>query len=126
MKAFIYVDILILKDKRYSVGTLSSLPSHLPSAQGATPHIGDDTRAFFGQEAPLSSFHTCTFNIDGIGYHTAEQRYEDKKRNYSKDIDCVAKIRKFKTALACYRKGKNLTKKIDLNAWHAGPALDAM
>ncbi len=46
--AFINVDILILDGKTYTVDNIHAIPASLNPTNTATPQIGDNMKAFFG------------------------------------------------------------------------------
>ncbi len=74
-KAFLNVDSLIIDGRAYSIHNLNTLPIDLHPGEVATPTVGENIRAFFGTQSPLSNFHPSKFQVDGIAYDWNEQFY---------------------------------------------------
>ncbi len=123
-KAFLNVDSLIINDKSYTIDTLNSLPQELNPAEIATPAVGN-TRAFFGEHSPLSSFHPAKFTLYGIVYEHSEMYLQEKKL-FGKDRALVSKVLAASSAIECYRYGHIMNEKIDINAFRKDVELKEM
>ena len=125
-EAFLNVDTLIIDGKPYTVRNLNTLPAGLSPSEVATPTIGDTIVAFYGNQSPLSNFHPAKFNVQGVDYDDSEQFYQKKKSDFAVDAEAGARIMRATSALECYKIGLELNKKIDIQTWHSGPAIQAM
>ncbi len=76
--AFIIVDRLILDGKTYTVDNIHSVPAALNPNSTATPQIGDNIKAFFGGQLPLSNFHPGKLKVGMEWYENSEQFYQKK------------------------------------------------
>ncbi len=125
-EAFLNVDTLIIDGKPYSVNNLNTLPVGLSPIEVATPTIGDTMIAFYGKQSPLSNFHPAKFNVQGMEFDDNEMFYQKKKSEFGDDREAGTRIMKATSALDCYKIGLEINKKIDIQAWHSGPAIQAM
>ena len=77
-------DNLIIKGKTYTVENLSSLPEDI-NGYNATSKSDDTSLGFFGELNPMSNFHRCSFTVDNIKYHSAEQFIQNAKAVFFND-----------------------------------------
>ncbi len=124
--AFIIVDRLILDGKTYTVDNIHTVPAALNPNSIATPQIGDNIKAFFGGQSPLSNFHPGKFKVGMEWYDNSEQFYQKKKSDFVEDDEAGIRIMHASTPLECYRIGKELNAKLDIQLWNSGPALRIM
>lgn len=124
--AFLKSDILIIDDKSYTVDTLSSLPHDLQPAEVATPHIGDDKRAFWGRMSPCSNFSDSKFVINEVQFEWNEQFYHYSKGVFLKDDDAMKRILECTSPEACLKIGRELNEKLDYPKWREEHGLKAM
>ena len=82
---------LIIKGIRYTVETLSRLPTDL--APYKTAQINSNTCTIFhGQHSPLSNFHHSPFTIDDQEFQTAEKYIQYQKACHFNDQITAEKI----------------------------------
>ncbi len=120
------VDTLIIDGKPYSVNNLTTLPVGLNLIEIATPTIGDTMIASYGKQSPLSNFHPTKLNVQGMEFDDNEMFYQKKKSEFGDDKEAGTRIMKATKALDCYKIGLEINKKIDIQAWHSGPAIQAL
>ena len=84
-------DSLIIKGSRYTVESLSRLPTDL--APYKTTQINSNTCTIFhGQHSPLSNFHYSPFTINDQEFQTAEKYIQYQKACYFNDQETAEKI----------------------------------
>ena len=84
-------DCLIIKGIRYTVETLSRLPTYLAPYKNA--QINSNTCTIFhGQHSPLSNFHHSPFTIDNQEFQTAERYIQYQKACHFNDQITAKKI----------------------------------
>ena len=93
-------DNLIIKGKTYTVDNLSSLPEEI-NGYNSTSKSDSDSLGFFGELNPMSNFHRCSFKLDDIEYHSAEQFIQREKALLLKDNTRAQKILGAKTPIEC-------------------------
>ena len=93
-------DSLIIKGKTYTVKNLSSFPEEI-NGYNATSKSDDTSLGFFGELNPMSNFHQCSFTVDNIKYHSAEQFIQNAKAVFFKDNTTAQKILDAKTLIEC-------------------------
>ena len=91
---------LKIKGKRYTRENLHQLPEEI-SAFASTSKSNDNTLGFFGELNPLSNFHVCFFEWNGIRFHSSEQFIQYQKAMLFKDQKTADLIMKCTTALEC-------------------------
>ena len=124
--AFLNVDSLIIEDSRYTVADLCKLPDELSPATVATPEVAEGSLAFFSGQSPLSNFSRCSFTHEGQSYNSSEKLYQKQKAEFYGDMVAAQSILKAETPLECYKIGKFLDDKYDVNKWHQKKAKEAM
>ena len=100
-------DTLVIKGLSYRVEDLDNLPDDLNSFN-ITSKWTDDKLAFFGELNPLSNFHQCKFELDGIQFHSSEQYIQYVKAKYFRDGTTAREILKTSTALQCKTLSRNI------------------
>ncbi len=80
----------------------------------------------YGKQSPLSNFHLAKFNVQGMEFDHNEMFYQNKKSEFGDDREAGTRIKKATSALDCYKIGLEINKKIDIQAWYSGPAIQAM
>ncbi len=125
-EAFHNVNTLIIDGKPYSVNNLNTLPVSLSTIEVASPTIDDTIIAFYGKQSPLSNFHPAKYNVQGMDFDDNEMFYQKKKSEFVDGREAGTRIMKTTSALDCYKIGLDINKKIDIQAWHSGPAIQAM
>ena len=93
-------DTLIIKGKSYTVENLSSIPEEI-NGYNSTSKCDESSLDFFGELNPMSNFHRCSFTVDNIKYHSAEQFIQREKAIYFKDSMTAQKILDAKTPIEC-------------------------
>ena len=78
-------DSLIIKGKTYTIKNLSSLPEEI-NRYNATSKSDDTSLGFFGELNSMSNFHWCSFTVDNITYHSAEQFIQNAKAKFFRII----------------------------------------
>ena len=91
---------LKIKGKHYTRENLHQLPEEI-SAFASTSKSNDNTLGFFGELNPLSNFHVCFFEWNGIRFHSSEQFIQYQKAMLFKDRKTADLIMKCTTALEC-------------------------
>ena len=117
MEAYLTVDTLVVSGKKYTINDLNKLPIELNPARVATPHIGDIV-CFFGGMSPLSNFHMCDFQVDGITYDCEERHYTRRKALFVNDIQAVEDVMLAETPYDVKRIGNRLNININQKEWH--------
>ena len=84
-------DSLIIKGIKYTVDSLSRLPTDLAPYKTAQMNSGTST-IFHGQHSPLSNFHYSPFTINGQEFQTAEKYIQYQKACYFNDVETAEKI----------------------------------
>ena len=97
-------DRLVIHGKKFTLDNLHNLPKELDVFK-ITSKSNNNTIGFFGELNPLSNFHPCKFEINGIQFHSSEQFIQNTKSMFFNDMETLAKILASKTALEC----KNLS-----------------
>ena len=95
-------DNLIIKGQTYTVDNLSLLPEEI-NGYNSTSKSDSDSLGFFGELNPMSNFHHCSFKLDDIEYHSAEQFIQREKALFFKDNTTAQKIWGAKTPIECKR-----------------------
>ncbi len=121
--AFINVDTLVLDGQQFNVNNLDRLPADLNPAQVATPLVGNDKRAFFGGQSPLSNFHDAPFTLNGKRFEHSEKCYQYHCAIALNNNRIAAEILSAKSPYDCYRLGLQLNKDDD---WKKREALKIM
>ena len=91
---------LKIKGKRYTRENIHQLPEEI-SAFASTSKSNDNTLGFYGELNPLSNFHVCFFEWNGIQFHSSEQFIQYQKAMLFKDQKTADLIMKCTTALEC-------------------------
>ena len=91
---------LKIKGKRYTRENLHQLPEEI-SAFASTSKSNDNILGFFGELNPLSNFHVCFFEWNGIRFHSSEQFIQYQKAMLFNDQKTADLIMKCTTALEC-------------------------
>ena len=91
---------LKIKGKHYTRENLHQLPEEI-SAFASTSKSNENTLGFFGELNPLSNFHLCFFEWNGIRFHSSEQFIQYQKAMLFKDQKTADLIMKCTTALEC-------------------------
>ena len=73
-----------------------------------TSKSNNNTIGFFGELNPLSNFHPCKFEINGIQFHSSEQFIQYTKAMFFNDLEMSTKILASKSAL----ESKNMSRSI--------------
>ena len=124
--AVLNVDQLLIEGKSYTVKTLSSLPEDLNPAHIHTPNVGENAKAFFGGQSPLSNFHVAPFTIGLQRFQHVEQYYQYQKSVFAGDDATGAAILQQSHPFECYKLGWKLNRAINTDEWHQNGALKAM
>ena len=98
---------LKIKGKHYTRDNLHQLPEEV-SAFASTSKSNDSTLGFFGELNPLSNFHVCCFEWNGIRFHSSEQFIQYQKAMLFKDQKMADLIMKCTTALECKQMATNV------------------
>ena len=101
-------DNVIIKGKTYAVQNLSTLPQEINRYNSTSKHDCNSI-GFFGELNPMSNFHRCSFDVDGLKYHSAEQFIQKVKADLLKDKTMGNKIMEVCTLIVC----KQLAREID-------------
>ena len=74
ISAYLRGDKLILNNQSYTTDNIDTLPGFIQSTINNPPVIrkSDEVTIFFTKDCPLSNFHSCEFEIDGVGYLSVE------------------------------------------------------
>ena len=64
---------------------------------------------FFGELNPMSNFHRCNFEVNGVNYHSAEQFIQMEKAIYFKDRNVANKIQEADTPIDCKQLAREIT-----------------
>ena len=100
-------DSLIIKGTRYTVESLSRLPTDL--APYKTAQINSNTCTIFhGQHSPLSNFHYSPFTIDDQEFQTAEKYIQYQKACYFNNQETAEKILTSKDPFESKTLGRNI------------------
>ena len=91
-------DKLVIHGKKFTVDNLHNLPKELDVFK-ITSKSNNNTIGFFEELNPLSNFHPCIFEVNGIKFHSSEQFIQYTKSVYFNDTDSSAKILASKTPL---------------------------
>ena len=108
-------DRLVIHGKRFSLENLHNLPKELDVFK-ITSKSNNNTIRFFGKLNPLSNFHPCSFEVNGIQFHSSEQFIQYTKAVFFNDIDMSAKILASKSALECKNLSRNI-KGVEESKW---------
>jgi ribA/ribD-fused uncharacterized protein len=100
----------------YDTNSLHKLPPALDPKYVSTL-TKNKTFAFFGQNCPLSNFHSAPFTSEGHRYRHVEEYLFVKKAELAKDEVSKQKILSAKTPADCKWIGKNI--KVDRKQWQA-------
>ena len=79
-------DQLVIHGKRFSLENLHNLPKELDVFK-ITSQSNNNTIGFFGELNPLSNFHPCKFEINGIQFHSSEQFIQYTKAMFFNDLE---------------------------------------
>ena len=107
---------LKIKGKCYTRDNLHQLPEEV-SAFASTSKSTDSAIGFFGELNPLSNFHGCSFEWNGITFHSSEQFIQFQKAMLFKDIKTADLIMKCNTALECKQMATNVIN-FSSNEWN--------
>ncbi len=64
--------------------------------------------------------------VQGMEFDNKKMFYQKKKSEFVDDREAGTRILKATSALDCYKLGLEINKKINIQAWHSGPAIQAM
>ena len=81
-----------------------------------TNKSNNNTTGFFGELNPLSNFHPCSFEVNGIQFHSSEQFNQYTKPVFLNDMEMSTKILASKSALECKNLSKNI-KGVEDSKW---------
>ena len=101
-------DSLIIKGKTYTMHNLLTLPEEINGYNSMSKHDCDSI-GFFRELNPMSNFYRCSFDVDGVKYHSAEQFIQKVKADLFKDKTMGDKIMEASTPIEC----KQLAREID-------------
>ena len=101
-------DNLIIKGVTYTVNNFASLPEEL-NGYNSTSKQDENSIGFFGELNPMSNFHRCNFEVNGINYHSAEQFIQMEKAIYFKDRNVANKIQEADTPIDCKQLAREIT-----------------
>ncbi|KAK2160194.1 hypothetical protein LSH36_138g06004 [Paralvinella palmiformis] len=88
--AYLKHDRLVVKDKRYSLETLSALPPEVQISVGCSE--SNDVLYFYGIQIPLSNFYPTTFSYEGTTLNCLEQRYFYLKAQHYDETELAFQI----------------------------------
>ena len=123
--AYLTVDKLVIDNKTYQINNLITLPEDLNPAKLATVAINDEMTAFSGAASPLSNFHPCTFEADGLFFSTSEQYFQYHKAKINNDLDSARKILSEISPAKCKQIGDRV-KVINQKMWDERDSLKVM
>ena len=110
-------DTLTLKGKRYTVNSISELPSDLNGFH-VSSKSDNKTYAFFGELNPFSNFHPSPFTVNNIEYKTSEHFIQSEKAKHYGDDHLAKKIISAESALDAKRLGYKLKKPKEVREWN--------
>ena len=84
-------DHLVIHGKQFSLENLHNLPKELDVFK-ITSKSNNNTIGFFGELNPLSNFHPCTFEVNGIQFHSSEPFIQHTKAMFFNDMEMSTKI----------------------------------
>ena len=93
-------DTLIIKGMEYMVDTISTLPDEISSFKASSKSDGR-ILAFYREINPLSNFHPCEFEHNGIIFHSSEQMIQYMKSIYFDNETSARLILESDNALEC-------------------------
>ena len=93
-------DRLILKERPYTVNTLSQLPDEL-NVFSVTSKENEHCVGYFGEINPLSNFFPAPFQLDGIRYISSEQFIQSTKAKFFGDLDTYNQLLCMSTSHEC-------------------------
>ena len=108
---------LKIKGKCYTRENLHQLPEEV-SAFASTSKSNDNTLGFFGELNPLSNFHVCCFEWNGIRFHSSEQFIQYQKAMLFKDQKTADLIMKCTTAWECKQMATSVLN-FSANEWNS-------
>ena len=108
---------LKIKGKHYTRENLHQLPEEI-SAFASTSKSNDNTLGFFGELNPLSNFDVCSFEWNGIRFHSSEQFIQYQKAMLFKDQKTADLIMKCTTALECKQMASSVLN-FSLSEWNS-------
>ena len=100
-------DKLVIHGKKFTLDNRHNLPPELDVFK-ITSKSNNNTIGFFGELNPLSNFHPCAFEVNGIHFHSSEQFIQYTKSMFFNDLETSSKILSCKSAL----ESKNLSRNI--------------
>ena len=106
---------LIIKGVTYTVNNLANLPEEI-NGYNSTSKQDNNSIGFFGELNPMSNFHRCNFEVEGITYHSAEQFIQREKAVYFKDNIVSTKIQEATTPMECKQLAREI-KNVDHDQW---------
>ena len=109
-------DTLTLKGKRYTVNSISKLPTDLNGFH-VSSKSDNKTYAFFGELNPFSNFHPSPFTVDNTQYKTSEHFIQSEKAKHYGDEHMANKIISTDSALDAKRLGHKLKKPKEVREW---------
>ena len=109
-------DTLTLKGKRYTVNSISELPTDLNGFH-VSSKSDNKTYAFFGELNPFSNFHPSPFTVDNTQYKTSEHFIQSEKAKHYGDEHMANKIISADSALDAKRLGHKLKKPKEVREW---------
>ena len=96
-----------IKGKWYQRDNIHQLPKDI-SAFVCSSKSDENSVGFFGELNPLSNFHPCQFEWNGIKFHSSEQFIQYQKALLFKDNQTAGMILKSSTPLECKRLADNV------------------
>ena len=109
-------ETLTLKGKRYTVNSISELPTDLNGFH-VSSKSDKKTYAFFGELNPFSNFHPSPFTVDNTQYKTSEHFIQSEKEKHYGDEHMANKIITTDSALDAKRLGHKLKKPKEVREW---------
>ena len=100
-------DHLVIHGKRLSLDNLHNLPKELDVFK-ITSKSNNNTIGFFGELNPLSNFHPCQFEVNGIKFHSSEEFIQYTKASFFNDLETSKKILASQSALECKTMSRNI------------------
>ena len=109
--------MLKIKGKHYTRENLHQLPEEV-SPFASTSKSNDNTLGFFGELNPLSNFHVCCFEWNGIQFHSSEQFIQHQKAMLFNDQKMADLIMKCTTARECKQMATSVLN-FSANEWNS-------
>jgi ribA/ribD-fused uncharacterized protein len=100
----------------YDTDSLNRLPASLDPSYVSTV-TRNDVFAFFGENCPLSNFHSAPFKCEGQTYRHVEEYLFVKKAEFANDDSAKHRILKASTPADCKQIGKGIV--VDRKKWQS-------